>query len=107
VLYEGVLSNFLTRYSGLDPVWDEDRRSHVDGCVDLLIKWSESVGTIEVRLEHWAIREFAERHGGESSVAALEAAMLGPRRPTAVTNETERLHAAVEWSVDGSSAPSQ
>lgn len=41
VLYEGVVSDFLARYPGLDPVWDEEWRSHVGGCVDLWINWSE------------------------------------------------------------------
>jgi hypothetical protein len=78
VLYEGVVSDFLARYPGLDPVWDEDWRKHADGCVDLWIKWSEAADDIEADLEHWPIRKLAERYGGESSVAAVEAALRGP-----------------------------
>jgi hypothetical protein len=78
VLYEGVVSDFLARYPGLDPVWDEDWRKRADGCVDLWIKWSEAAGAIEVTLEHWAIRKLADRYGDESSVAAVEAALRGP-----------------------------
>ena len=78
VLYEGVVSDFLARYPGLDPVWDEHWRKHAGACVDLSIKWYEAANAIEVHLEHWAIRKLAERYGDESSVAAVEAALRGP-----------------------------
>lgn len=78
VLYEGVVSDFLARYPGLDPVWDEDWRNHADGCVDLWIKWSEAADAIDVNLEQWPIRKLAERYGDESSVASVDAALRGP-----------------------------
>ena len=78
MLYEGVVADFLARYSGLDPVWDEDWRRHADGCVDLWINWSEATSAIEIDLEHWTIRKLADRYGDESSVAAVEAALRGP-----------------------------
>jgi hypothetical protein len=77
VLYEGIVSDFLTRYPGLDPVWDEEWRSHGDGCVDLWIKWSEADDKLEANLEHWDIQKLAERYGDESSVMEVEAAMRG------------------------------
>jgi hypothetical protein len=78
VLYEGVVADFLARYPGLDPVWDEEWRSHGDGCVDLWIKWSVADDVIDVNLEHWEIRELANRYGGDSSVTAVETALRGP-----------------------------
>lgn len=78
VLYEGVVSEFLSRYPGLDPVWDEDWRNHADGCVDLWIKWSEAADAIDVNLEHWPVRKLAERYGDASSVAAVDDALRGP-----------------------------
>lgn len=78
VLYEGIVPEFLARYPGLDPVWDEEWRSNADGCVDVWIKWSEADDKLEANLEHWDIQELAERYGDESSVAAVEAALEGP-----------------------------
>jgi hypothetical protein len=71
VLYEGVLADFLGRYPGLDPVWDEDRRRIKDGYVDLWIQWSEVDGTIDVRLEHWELRQL--------SVTAMNPTITRPR----------------------------
>ena len=78
VLYEGIVSDFLTRYPGLDPVWDEDWRRQGDGCVDLWIKWTSTDDSLEVSLEHWTIRELADRYGDESSVEAILTALSGP-----------------------------
>ena len=77
VLYEGVVADFLARYPGIDPVWDEEWRGQTDGCVDLWIKWSEVDNTIDVNLEHWTVRALAERYGDDSSVEAMEAALSG------------------------------
>ena len=52
VLYGGVVSDFLERYPGLDPVWDEDWRQHRDECVELWIEWSENEGKLACHLEH-------------------------------------------------------
>ena len=68
VLYEGRVSDFLARYPGLDPVWDEEWRKNTDGCVDLWIKWSEADDRIESNLEHWEIPELAARYGDELSL---------------------------------------
>lgn len=78
VLYEGIISDFLARYPGLDPVWDEEWRRNRDGCVDLWIKWSEADDKIESNLEHWEISDLADRYGGQASVRALEGALRGP-----------------------------
>lgn len=78
VLYEGRVSNFLARYPGLDPVWDEEWRQNTDGCVDLWIEWSEADDRIESHLEHWEILELAARYGDESLVARVKLALEGP-----------------------------
>lgn len=78
VLYEGRVSDFLSRYQGLDPVWDDEWRNNTDGCVDLWIKWSEADDRIESSLEHWDISELAARYGDESSVTAVQDALQGP-----------------------------
>ena len=77
VLYEGVAADFLGRYPGIDPAWDEEWRRYTDGCVDLWIEWCEADNTIKVRLEHWEIHKLAERYGDESSTAALTEALSG------------------------------
>lgn len=78
MLYEGVVSEFLARYPGLDPAWDEEWRRHTEGCVDIWIKWSESDNSLQASLEHWEIRELAERYGDESSAMELDTALKGP-----------------------------
>ena len=78
VLYEGLAADFLSRYPGLDPVWDEEWRRNDDGCVDLWIKWFEVGDIIVVNLEHWGIRKLAERFGDASIEAAVEDALAGP-----------------------------
>jgi hypothetical protein len=50
--YEGIVSEFLARYPGLDPVWDEEWRSNADGYADVWIKWSEADDEPEANLEH-------------------------------------------------------
>lgn len=77
VLYEARVSDFLARYPGLDPVWDEEWRKNTDGCVDLWIKWSEDDDRLESNLEHWGIPELAARYGDESSVTAVQEALHG------------------------------
>lgn len=78
VLYEGRVPEFLARYPGLDPVWDEEWRKNTDGCVDLWIKWSEADDRLESNLEHWEIPELAARYGDELTVAAVKDALQGP-----------------------------
>lgn len=78
VLYEGRGSDFLARYPGLDPVWDEEWRRNTDGCVDLWITWSEADDRLESHLEHWEIPELAARYDSELSVAAVKDALRGP-----------------------------
>jgi hypothetical protein len=78
VHYEGVVREFLDRYPGLDPVWDEEWRNNMDGCVDIWIKWSEADDKLEANLEHWEISKLAERYGGPPSVTEVEAALHGP-----------------------------
>ena len=78
ILYEGHVPDFLMRYPGLDPTWDDEWRRNQDGCVDLWIKWSEADDTIAVHLEHWGIRELAERYGEASTFISVEAALAGP-----------------------------
>jgi hypothetical protein len=78
VLYEGVVADFLDRYPGLDPVWDEEWRRNTDGCVDIWIKWSEAEDRLEANLEHWEIQKLAERYGDPSSVSEVEGALQGP-----------------------------
>ncbi len=78
VLYEGLVPEFLRRYPGLDPVWDEEWRRDDAGCVDLWIKWFEADESITVDLEHWGIRVLADRYGDAATLAAVEAALVGP-----------------------------
>ena len=77
VLYEGVVSDLLTRYPGLDPVWDEIGVVEEDGCVDLWIKWTSTDDSLEVRLEHWTIQKLADRYGDESTAEGIDAALSG------------------------------
>lgn len=78
ILYEGLVSDFLERYPGLDPVWDDEWRQQREGCVDLWIEWSEADDTLASHLEHWQIAELAKRFGDEASVAEVTSALSGP-----------------------------
>ena len=88
VLYEGRVSDFLARYPGLDPVWDEEWRKNTEGCVDIWIRWSEADDAIESNLEHWEIPELAARYGDESSVTAVHEAL----QPGDIEKRTEVMH---------------
>ncbi|MBK5267661.1 MAG: hypothetical protein JJE47_09535 [Acidimicrobiia bacterium] len=46
--------------------------------MDLWIQWSEAEDTMDVRLEHWGIRQLAERYCDASLVGAVDVALLGP-----------------------------
>lgn len=78
VLYEGLVGEFLERYPGLDPVWDQQWREQRDGCVDLWLGYHEEDDSISVHLEHWDLIVLARRYGDESAVAEVEAALSGP-----------------------------
>lgn len=75
VLFEGVVSDFLGRYPGLDPTWDQEWRSHPGGCVDLWIKWNPVDDVIRVDLEHWPIAQLAERYGDDALRSQLDSAI--------------------------------
>ena len=77
ILYEGLVPDFLDRYPGLDPVWDEEWRQNADGCVDLWIKWHAD-GRIVCHLEHWDIGAVAERYGDSLATGDVDAALTGP-----------------------------
>lgn len=78
ILYEGLVPDFLDRYPGLDPVWDEEWRQNTDGCVDLWIRWLDADGRIDCHLEHWDIGAVAERYGDSLTAGEVDAALAGP-----------------------------
>lgn len=78
ILYEGGVADFIERYPGLDPVWDEEWRRHTEGCVDLWIEWSEAQDALACHLEHWEITQLAKRYANASLVNDLPAALSGP-----------------------------
>lgn len=78
ILYEGLVPDFLDRYPGLDPVWDEEWRQDEHGCVDLWIKWLDGDGRIECHLEHWDIGGVAERYGDSLTAGEVDGALAGP-----------------------------
>lgn len=101
VLYEARVSDFLARYPGLDPVWDEEWRKNTDGCVDLWIKWSEADDRLESNLEHWEILQLAARYGDELSVAAVKDALQGPGD---IEKRVEVIASVLETSLRAASA---
>lgn len=102
VLYEGRASDFLFRYPGLDPVWDDEWRNNTNGCVDLWIKWSEAEDRIESSLEHWEILELAARYGDESSVEKVQMALEGPGN---IEKRAEVIVSLLEKSLRAASIP--